>query len=130
MVYSFVCGFRFWPILFTVLRFWMNISSVLRFLVYPNAPLFHSYVATAQKLAGTFTNVSTKNWRTTNVLVTVHHMSGSGTLSYFGQAYYWKKLSFLAVRYSYFEKCDLINIENWKLLAFSNTRTWRVAPTY
>ena len=87
-------------------------------------------MATAQKLAGTFTNVSTKKWRTTNVLVTVHHMSGSGTLSYFGQAYYWKKLSFLTVHYSYFEKCDVINIENWKLLAFSNTRSWRVAPTY
>ena len=38
-VYSFVCGFRFWPILFAVLRYWMNFSSVLRFLVYPNAPL-------------------------------------------------------------------------------------------
>ena len=38
-VYSFGCGFRFWPILFAVLRFWMNFSSVLRFLVYPNAPL-------------------------------------------------------------------------------------------
>ena len=37
--YSFVCGFRFWPILFAVLRFWMNFSLVLRFLVYPNAPL-------------------------------------------------------------------------------------------
>ena len=40
-VYSFVCGFRFWPILFAVLRFWMNFSSVLRFLLYPNAPLFY-----------------------------------------------------------------------------------------
>ena len=38
-VYSFVRGFRFWPILFAVLRFWTNFSSVLRFLVYPNAPL-------------------------------------------------------------------------------------------
>ena len=38
-VYSFVCGFRFWPILFAVLRFWMNFSTVLRFLAYPNAPL-------------------------------------------------------------------------------------------
>ena len=36
-VYSFGCGFRFWPILFLVLRFWMNFSSVLRFLLYPNA---------------------------------------------------------------------------------------------
>lgn len=35
----FVCGFRFWPILFVVLRFWMKFSSVLRFLVYPSAPL-------------------------------------------------------------------------------------------
>ena len=40
---SFVCGFRFWPILFPVLRFWMNFSSVLRFLVYPSAPLFAVY---------------------------------------------------------------------------------------
>ena len=39
-VYSFVCGFRFWPILFAVLRFWMNFSSVLRFLLYTNAPLY------------------------------------------------------------------------------------------
>ena len=53
-VYSFVCGFRFWPILFAVLRFWMNFSPVLRFLVYPNAPLLHTRTVLtngAQKLS-------------------------------------------------------------------------------
>lgn len=39
-------------------------------------------MATIQELAGTFTNVFTKKWRATNVLVAVHHMFGSGTLSY------------------------------------------------
>ena len=44
LVYRFsdgcVCGFRFWPNFFAVLRFWMILSSVLRFLIHPNVPLF------------------------------------------------------------------------------------------
>ena len=36
------------------------------------------------------------------------------------RSYYYKKLSFLGVHYSYVEKCVLINIENLKLLALSN----------
>ena len=52
-VYSFVCGFRFWTILFAVLRFWMDFSPVLRFLVYPNAPPPHGTPGTMTPLLAT-----------------------------------------------------------------------------
>ena len=42
-VYSFVCGFRFWPILFAILRFWMHFFFGFGFSSILQCPLHQLY---------------------------------------------------------------------------------------